>query len=388
MRHSLLCLLVLLGCSKKETDDATAAEKEKYAVIQGKNGLKYHTGLLPEMQGARHLGSTSVRLTDCGPLPASFDLRTLGLVPDVKDQGQCGSCWSFSKTGSLESAMLGVGKALNLSEQEMVSCDSEQWGCQGGLLSDFRYQIKHGQGLEVDFPYTSGNTGRDGACKSVAVAAQGVSFQYVGAADHGPTENELKCALYTSKTVPWITVGATNAWGNPPTSEKTAYTSCARSQTNHAVGVVGWWTDAKGKTQFIMKNSWGKNWGDKGYMSLPLGCNNFGEEVGFIQVAQAPSPTPTPPGPSPTPTPPGPCAPLKVKLPAEVQVLGGTEVMLGVKAETGATYSWTVDGAVVGSESMLYVVPAKDAVYKLTATNACSVVESQVRVRIVFSVVR
>jgi hypothetical protein len=293
------------------------------------------------------------------------------------------------------SALLGIGKMLGLSEQELVSCDTQQYGCQGGLMSDFSYQIKHGQGLAKDFPYTSGSTGQDGSCKQIPVAAQGVSFQYVGAADRGPTEQELKCALYTSKTVPWITVGATNNWGSPPASEKTAYTSCSSSQTNHAVGVVGWWTDRNGKTQFIMKNSWSKNWGDKGYMSLALGCDSFGEEVGFIEVAKpAPTPTPTPiptpipPGPTPTPFPsptPGPCVPEKLKLPAEVQTFGGVEIMLGVKAETGVSYVWTVDGQVVGKDSMLYVVPPKDAVYKLSATNACSVAESQVRVRIVFS---
>lgn len=389
MKNVLLSVLVLFGCAKKDDSDQPAKpEGAPYAVIQGKNGLKYHTGLLTQEKGSPKFGSSHVRFTDCGALPASFDLRTLGLVPDVKDQGQCGSCWSFSKTGSLESALLGVGKALNLSEQEMVSCDAEQWGCEGGLLSDFRYQIKHGQSLESAFPYTSGNTGSNGACKQAPVAAQGVSFQYVGSASRGPTEEELKCALYTSKTIPWITVGATNNWGNPPSSEKTAYTSCSRSQTNHAVGVVGWWTDSRGKTQFIMKNSWGKNWGDKGYMSLALGCDSFGEEVGFIEVAKpAPTPTPvppspTPPGPSPTP---GPCAPSKLNLPAEVQSLGGVEIMIGVKAEPGVAYSWSVDGKVVGTESMLYVVPPKDGVYKLTATNACSVVESQVRVRLVFS---
>jgi len=387
MRVYLLLALMAFSLScqnKKDPDDnqtppeAVLDESGPYPVVKSAGGLQYHTGLLhgdPELKG---LGDDHAVFTDCGPLPDNFDLRTMGLVAPVKDQGNCGSCWSFSKTGSLESALLGQGKTLDLAEQELVSCDSSQWGCNGGLLSSFKYQINHGQTTESEFPYTA----RNGTCKDKPVAGKGISFQYVGTADRGPTEQELKCALFKYKTVPWITVGATNAWGNPPTSEKTPYTRCASAQTNHAVGVVGWWKDAAGKTQFIMKNSWGTGWGDKGYMSLPLGCNNFGEEVAFIEVEK---PTPPPP---PDPTPP-PCdsAP-KIKLPAEVQVFAGVEVMIGVKPQTGVTYQWTLDGQVIGTESTLVMVPPKDAVYKLTGKNACAVTESQVRVRIVMSKVK
>lgn len=392
----ILCFFSLLGCSKKDDGDNSDPGKLPYAVIQGSNGLKYHTGLLQVAPEQKGFGAPHVLLSNCDNMPAAFDLRTIGVVPDVRDQGQCGSCWSFSKTGSLESALLGQGKKMDLSMQDLVSCDKEQYGCNGGFLSDFKYQISHGQSLASDYPYTSGRTGNTGACKKTDVAANGASFQYVGTASRGPTVDELKCALYTYKTVPWITVGATNAWGNPPSSEKTPYTSCGSSQTNHAVGVVGWWTDSKGKTQFIMKNSWGKEWGDAGYMSLPLGCNNFGEEVAFIEIAKPtppptptpnPSPSPTPqPSPTPSPTPPGPCSAPKVKMAAEVQVFGNTEVMLGVKSEANTSYSWVSDGAVVGNESMLFVTPEKDAVYKLSAKNECATAESQVRVRIVMSV--
>lgn len=384
--------LCVIGCKGKDGSDGAVVPVEvtaPYTVIQGANGLKYHTGLLkgdPEKQG---YGAAHVSLSDCDNLPDSFDLRPLGLVPDVRDQGNCGSCWSFSKSGSLESALLGQGIKTDVSMQELVSCDKQQYGCNGGMLSDFSYQIKHGQGTAADFPYTSGRTGVNGACKSVAAAVKGVSFQYIGGASRSPTEKELMCALVKNQTIPWITVGATNAWGNPPKSEKTPYTSCGRTSTNHAVGVVGYWHDPKGKVQFIMKNSWGKDWGDKGYMSLPLGCNSFGDEVAFIEVAKAPVPVPpepTPPAPTPpAPVPPGPCVAPHVSQAAEVQAFKGTEIMLGVKSEAAVSYSWSVDGKVVGSDAMLFVTPEKDSVYKLAAKNACAVSESQVRVRLVMS---
>lgn len=253
-----------------------------YEIIQGANGLQYHTGLIQtpfELDEPK----TFAELSDCENLPDSFDLRELGYVSSVKDQGQCGSCSMFSKTSSFESALLKIGKAFDLSEQELVSNDKSNYGCEGGFMG-FDYQVKHGQGLESDFPYTSGRTGSNGKSKNISVAAKGLSWAYVGGEDRSPTDKEIKCALYTHQSVLSVTVGATNAWGSPPQSEKTAYKNCGRSQTNHMVGIVGWWTDANGKTQYLMKNSWGKNWGDKGYMSISKDCNNFAESVAYISV--------------------------------------------------------------------------------------------------------
>lgn len=409
MRQAYLALILLLaifGCSKNEdtggSDTGTPAvdparpnpvepakpepvkpvdpskPDESVNVVTAEGGRKYYTGLIHEDEETKPLGKVHVQLADenCENLPDNFDLRTLGLVPSVKDQSSCGSCWSFSMTGSLESALMGIGKTLNLSEQEMVSCWQEQWGCNGGLLFDFKYQITKGQSLETDFPYTA----RDTACKSgLVAAAKGASFAYVGSPSRGPTEKELKCALVKHKTIPWITVGATNAWGSPPASERTAYTRCGATQTNHAVGVVGYWKDGNGKTQFIMKNSWGTGWGDNGYMSLPLGCNSFGDEVAFIAIEK-------PPGPGPTPTP-DPCTPPKIKLPAMVAIHPGDEVTLAVKSSAGWTFEWFEAGVKVAGANgpTLTISPTKDTVYKVGATSTCGTAESSAKVAILVS---
>ncbi len=282
----LTVLLLITACSKKSVDEKLEPlPVGSYAVIEGENGLKYHTGLLKIDRDEDEKEKVYMKLPACENLPESFDLRDLKLVPPIRNQGQCGSCWAFAMTGSLESALLGIGISLDLSEQELVSNDKSQYGCGGGNLNSFDYQINHGQGLEKDFPYTSGDTGRNGKSKKIPMAAQGVSFAYVGGANRSPTEQELKCALFTYKIMPSITVGATNAWGSPPKDENVMYKHCSRAITNHMVGVTGWHKDVKSKkTAFHLKNSWGEKWGAKGYMSIPLGCDNFGEEVAFIQV--------------------------------------------------------------------------------------------------------
>lgn len=381
MLYKLFSLVVFLtACSVSVSDESGKVSNRlnhsgKYPVLEMANGKKYHTGLL-ERDNLKNLSAPHVRFNDCSNLPDAFDLRPLGVVPPIKDQGQCGSCWAFSKTGSLESALLGQKKTMTLSVQELVSNDKNQFGCGGGYLDDFKYQIQHGQGLAKDFPYVAA----DVSSKKIPVAAQGVSFQYVGSANQGPTENELKCALVKYKTVPWITVGATSYWGSPPASEKTPYTNCQRSGVNHAVGVVGYFKDASGKTQFIMKNSWGAGWGDKGYMALALGCDSFGDSAAFIEIA----PAPVPPSPEPTPKP-VPCSAPKVAQAAEVQFLAGVQAMIGVAEEKDTTYTWSADGKTVGTTAMIYVSPAKDTVYKLSAKNSCAIAESQIRARVVLS---
>ncbi len=396
MRKLLSVLLVgaaLSSCSKKDPDPAPApaphvdpdkpdvppTPPEEPGVVKGDNGKKYYTGLVHDADEFKGLGEVHMQFADgeCDNLPENFDLRTLGVVPTVKDQGQCGSCWAFSKTGALESALMQVGKILNLSEQELVSNDRSQWGCDGGLLSNFKYQIDHGQGLEVDFPYTA----RNSPSRTIPVAAKGTGFFYVGSPDRAPTEKEVKCAMYKYKTVPWVTADA-SAWGSPPSSERTPFARCGSGQTNHAIGSVGWWKNGN-VSEWIMKNSWGTAWGDHGYMSLPHMCGNFQEEVAFIQVAQPPGPTPTPgPGPDPTPTPPSPCIPPKIKLPVMALIHPGDEIMLGVRPTAGWTYQWFADGVIVPNvtEAMYYVAPSKDTVYKLVASSSCGTAESSEKV--------
>lgn len=112
-----------------------------------------------------------------GP-PASVDWTTKGAVTPVKDQGNCGSCWSFSAVAALESAyFLKTGTLVSFSEQELVSCDSACGGCNGcDMNSAFNFvKAKGGLPTESNYPYTSGSTAVSGVCQGNHTFVHGVT---------------------------------------------------------------------------------------------------------------------------------------------------------------------------------------------------------------------
>lgn len=334
----------------------------KPVVIKDLKGRYRHTGLVhrPGEDAQRHLGRTHVTIKDCAGLPDNFDLKDVGVSLPVRDQGSCGSCWAFSKTASLESAVLASGGAsVRLSEQELVSCDKNNEGCSGGNLNQTEYQVSHGQGLGADFPYTASNA----RCKQIAVKIKGTDFVNVGQSGRRATTQEVQCALFKSHTIPWITVSANNRWGSFPSTE-TPITRCGNGQTNHAIGVTGWKT-VNGKVYFRIRNSWSSAWGANGYGLMGLGCDNLGEEVAYIMTNSMP------------------CVPPKVKLPVQVLINAGDSVVLAAQSLSDSLYSWTdPKGAVVGTTPEINVSPAKDTVYKVVAKNSCGSAESSTQVKI------
>jgi hypothetical protein len=357
-------------------------------IIKAANGKKYYTGLILEDKKTAPYGKTFAKFDDCDNLPAEFDLRDLGVVPKIRDQGQCGSCWSQSKTSSIMSAiaMTTGGVKDELSTQELVSCDKQNYGCQGGLLNQNEYQASHGQGKESDFPYT----GRDSACKQITSVAKLTKFVYVGQSGRTPTDKELMCAVYKTKTIPWIVVSAGDNWATFPSASDGVVSTCRNSQPNHAVGVVGWKT-VNGQVYFKMRNSWGNQWGsdagrpgmERGYAMMKLGCDKLGYEVAYATVPGAPTPGPTPPNPpTPGPTPPGPCTAPTPKLPMFAMIRANDTVYIGVEPQTGVKYTWnTSDGRVSGEGNPIRVGGVTgDTTLTVTAKNDCATAESMMKI--------
>lgn len=210
--------------------------------------------------------------------PESFDWRTAsGVVSPIRDQGSCGSCWSFAITASLESAaVIQSQKPLfDLSEQHMVSCNKNAAGCQGGYMDSADYVVSRGLTDEATFPYT----GRNSRCLARAeVVSKATHFSLLGTASSSPSIEEIKTALIDYGPL-FVTVLAGGRGWSGATGE---VTSCRkRGITNHMVNIVGY--DSRG---WIVRNSWGKEWGDNGYTHIKFGCDKIAEEAGYITTTK------------------------------------------------------------------------------------------------------
>jgi C1A family cysteine protease len=200
-------------------------------------------------------------------LPESVNWTAVGAVSPVKNQGQCGSCWAFSTTGSTESAwFIAKNQSVSLSEQQLVDCASAEGnqGCNGGLMDyGFQYIINnHGITSEANYPYTA----RDGACdkqRTVNVAATVVGFTDV------PTDSEL--ALMTAVSHQPVSVAVEADQNVFQLYNGGVMTAKCGSNLDHGVLAVGYGT-LNNEDYWIVKNSWGADWGLHGYILLGRGA--------------------------------------------------------------------------------------------------------------------
>jgi len=205
-------------------------------------------------------------------VPDKIDWRTQGYVTDIKDQGQCGSCWAFSSTGSLEGQHFAKsGKLVSLSEQNLVDCSTSQGnqGCNGGLMDQAFTYIKVNNGIDTEdsYPYTA----EDGSCAFNAAN--------VGATDSGFTdiktkdEDALKQAVGTVGPVS-VAIDASHASFQLYSHGIYHETFCSQTRLDHGVLAVGYDSEGSGKDFWIVKNSWGPGWGNKGFIQMSRNRDN------------------------------------------------------------------------------------------------------------------
>tara|TARA_X000000950_G_C13846678_1_gene632671 strand:- start:591 stop:1622 length:1032 start_codon:yes stop_codon:yes gene_type:complete len=214
-------------------------------------------------------------------LPESIDWREKA-VTSVKDQGQCGSCWSFSSAGAMEGAhAVATGELLDISEQQLMDCSWKygDFGCSGGLMDNaFEYAIDNGMCLEKDVPYLGENKkcNEMPTCNIVAYFSscfdvtpndqvhlkEAVSFQPVSVAIEADTR---VFQFYSSGIIDSSDCG---------------------TQLDHGVLIVGYGED-NGNKYWIVKNSWGSDWGEDGYVRIARSENS--NDPGICGIAMQPS---------------------------------------------------------------------------------------------------
>eukprot|EP01059_Diplonema_ambulator_P035029 TRINITY_DN8136_c0_g1_i2.p1 TRINITY_DN8136_c0_g1~~TRINITY_DN8136_c0_g1_i2.p1 ORF type:complete len:331 (+),score=117.45 TRINITY_DN8136_c0_g1_i2:425-1417(+) len=207
----------------------------------------------------------------------AWDWTTKGAVTKVKNQGQCGSCWSFGTTGDIEGTWFLAGHALvSLSEQMLVSCDKTDGGCNGGLQEDaFAWVIKRG-GLvaEATYPYHSGD-GISGTCKetkTTPIVASIKSWYQVSKNAAGEAGMATQLPQVGPITI-GINAGPMQDYKGGIDDPKVCPGSA--NDLDHAVLIVGYGTE-NGVDYWKIKNSWATDWGEQGYYRIVRGVNKCG----------------------------------------------------------------------------------------------------------------
>jgi cathepsin L len=215
-------------------------------------------------------------------VPTSMDWRQEGAVTPVKNQQQCGSCWSFSTTGSTEGCHKLSGNPLvSLSEQNLMDCSFSYGnnGCNGGLMTQaMKYIIaNNGVDTEESYPYTA----QDGSCHYNAAnkGATLTSFQNVQQGDeqglvqagtHGPVSVAIDASHSSFQFY------HDGVYYEP---------ACSSTRLDHGVLMAGWGVD-NGQDYYLVKNSWGAQWGQQGYIWMSRNRNN---NCGIATMATLPS---------------------------------------------------------------------------------------------------
>jgi len=231
----------------------------KFGDLSGAEFGALYNGLVVPQEYV-HVQSFFPELT--APLADSKDWRTEGAVTKVKNQGQCGSCWSFSTTGSVEGChKITTNTLVSLSEKNLMDCSKAQGnqGCNGGLMTSAMDYIIKNKGIdsEVSYPYQP----VDGTCKYNAANKASALASYTN------VKSGSEADLLASVNMGPVSVAIDASQSSFQFYSSGVYydARCSSSNLDHGVLAVGYNTDA-GKDYWIVKNSWGTDWGQSGYI--------------------------------------------------------------------------------------------------------------------------
>jgi hypothetical protein len=236
---------------------------------------------------ATHLGyQPKANVTDARPeldLPItpsanakSVDWRVASpaILTAVKNQGRCGSCWAFSATEQIETDVaLATGKLYTLSPQQIVSCDTSDYGCQGGNTETaYKYVEKNGLELSSAYPYTSGTSGASGTCNANRKKARASIAAYHTVSSQASSEGKMLSQIASSPVSVCVDASHWQSYHRGVMGR-----SCGTT-LDHCVQAVGYTAAKKWKNEayWILRNSWTTHWGAGGYIYVEEGLDACG----------------------------------------------------------------------------------------------------------------
>jgi KDEL-tailed cysteine endopeptidase len=223
-------------------------------------------------------------------IPESVDWRDKNAVTPVKDQGQCGSCWAFSTTGSLEGIYaIQSGELVSFSEQQLVDCDNlkhggKNHGCNGGMMDSAFSWIDKNDGLctEESYPYISQNGETETCKKTCDVVPKSQIQSWV---DVQSSDSALMSAIAQQP----VSIAIEADQIDFQLYESGVFTGKCGTSLDHGVLVVGYGNE-NSEDYYLVKNSWGTTWGNQGYIKLGRGqqYNDGQGQCGILLEASYP----------------------------------------------------------------------------------------------------
>ncbi|KAK3538175.1 hypothetical protein QTP70_032565 [Hemibagrus guttatus] len=215
-----------------------------------------------------------------GALAKTVDWREKGYVIPVEHQLECGSCWAFSATGALEGQVFKhTGKLVPLSKQQLLDCSKQNNGCQGGWMNFAFEYVKENKGINTEeiYPYEAMNKSCRYNPDNVGATCNG--YVNIKSTD----ENALQEAVATVGPIS-VAIDANHTSFHQYESGIYDEPDCSSTELTHGVLVVGYGTD-DGKDYWLVKNSWGLQWGEKGYIRMSRNKDN---QCGIATAASYP----------------------------------------------------------------------------------------------------
>ena len=261
----------------KESNESYQTGITKFSDLTHQEFAKTYLNLNYDAMAMANFEPVIVKVSNAAP--TSYDWRNYGRVSAVKDQGSCGSCWAFATVANLEGLYAATkGTIKTFSEQMLVDCDTSDSGCNGGLMEYSFTWLKKNGGImyQSDYPYV----GYKGTCKSSA--SKYADFKVTGYKKLGSSystwscvdEDQIKEFLYETGPLA-IALNADPLQTYSSGVLDLTSTKCPSSGINHAVTLVGYGATTS-VDYWIIKNSWGKSWGESGYFRIRRGNGTCG----------------------------------------------------------------------------------------------------------------